>query len=83
MDEKDKQELEAAVAAATLRVKFDQLRVEVDELWKWKKENEGVILWARGYMDTYRNTVRVVLASGLIAALGFFLQVYLTIGKGK
>jgi len=83
MDERDKQELEAAVAAATLKIKFEQLRIEVDELWKWKKENEGVLLWARGYMDTYRNTVRIVLASGLIAGLGFLLQLYLTLNKGK
>ena len=83
MDERDKQELEAAVATATLKIKFEQLRIEVDELWKWKKENEGVLLWARGYMDTYRNTVRIVLASGLIAGLGFLLQLYLTLNKGK
>ena len=83
MEEKDKHELEAAVAAATLRIKLDQLRIEVDELWKWKKETEAVIIWARGYMETYRNTIRVVLASGLIAALGFLLQLYATVFKGK
>jgi len=83
MDDKDKHELETAVAAATLRVKFDQLRIEVDELWKWKKENEAVLIWAKGYMETYRNTIRVVIASGLIAALGFLLQLYATYFKGK
>jgi len=84
MEDKDtKEAIAAAVAAATSELLLKQLRIEVDELWKWKKENEGVIIWARGYMETYRNTIRVVLASGLIAAVGFLLQLYATVFKGK
>jgi hypothetical protein len=79
----DKETLEAAIAAATLRVKFDQLRSEVDELWKWKKENEGVILWARNYMETYRRTMGTVLGAGAITIIGLLIQVYYTLSKSK
>lgn len=81
--EDNKELIEAAVAAATLKVKVDQLRIEVDELWRWKKENEAVILWARNFMDSYRRTVGVIITSGAITLIGLLLQLYYTINKSK
>lgn len=82
-EDRDKEAIEAAVAAATLKVKFEQLRIEVDEMWKWKKENEAVLLWARNFMDTYRRTMGAVLVSGAITLIGLLIQVYYTLNKGK
>ena len=83
MDEKDKEAIAAAVAAATAEIAIKQLRLEVDELWRWKKENEAVILWCRNFMDTYRRTMGVVITSGAITLIGLLIQVYYTLNKGK
>lgn len=83
MDEKDKDILESAVALATLKIKLEQMRLELDQLWHWKRENEPVLIWARNYMEAYRGTLRMVYGAGAITIIGLLIQVYYTLGKGK
>ena len=83
MEDKEKEAIAAAVALATSELLLKQLRSEIDELWRWKKENEAVILWCRNFMDTYRRTMGVVITSGAITLIGLLIQVYYTLNKGK
>jgi hypothetical protein len=84
VEDKEKEAAVAlAVAAATAELKLAQLRIEMDELWKWKKENEAVLLWARNFMETYRKTFGTVLASGAITIIALLIQLYYTLGKSK
>jgi len=78
-----KQDSANEVAFALLTSDVKQLRLEVDELWRWKKENEAVILWARNFMDTYRRTMGAIIISGAITVIGLLIQVYYTLNKGK
>jgi hypothetical protein len=82
-DEKDKEAIALAVAHATAELKLSQLRLEIDELWRWKRDNEAVLLWARNFMDSYRKTMGVVVASGAITIIGLLIQVYYTLSKNK
>lgn len=84
MDDKEtKDAIAAAVFAATAELTLKQLRSELDELWRWKKESEPILIWAKGFMETYKNTVRIVVASGAITVIGLLIQVYYTLNKGK
>lgn len=78
-----KQDSANEVAFALLTSDVKQLRVEMDEFWRWKKENEAVILWARNFMDTYRRTMGAIVISGAITVIGLLIQVYYTLNKGK
>jgi hypothetical protein len=71
------------VAFAKLSKDVEQLQKYLKLLWDWKKENEAVMTWARNFMDTYRNTVRIVVASGAITVIGLLIQVYYTLSKSK
>jgi len=71
------------VAFAKLESRVDQAEKELKLLWEWKKENEALLLWARNFMDTYRRTVGVVVASGAITLIGLLIQLYYMLNKGK
>lgn len=78
-----KQDHANEISFARLEKDVEQLKKDNDFLWTWKKENEAVLSWSRNFMDTYRNTVRIVVASGAITILGLLIQVYYTLNKGK
>lgn len=78
-----KQDAANEVAFAKLEKDVEQVEKELEILWKWKAENEALLLWARGFMESYRRTLGVVLASGAIALIGFLLQAYYSMNKGK
>ena len=82
-DQVNQKELATAVAMAEAKIKIEQLRSEIDELWKWKKENEALLLWSRNFMDTYRRTVGTVVASGAITLIGLLIQLYYMLSKSK
>jgi hypothetical protein len=77
------QDVASEVLLAELKKDVEQLQKEMKLIWDWKKENEAVLSWARNFMDTYRNTVRIVVASGAITTIGLLIQVYYMLSKGK
>lgn len=78
-----KQDAANEVAFALLHSDVRQLRIEVDEIWRWKKESDPVLLWARNFMDTYRRTMGAILISGAITVIGLLIQLYYTLSKAK
>ena len=101
MDEQDKKDIAAAIAAgvaasvlkkqdaanevafAKLEKDVEQLQKEFEVLWKWKTENEAVVLWARNFMDSYRRTVGVIVTSGVLTTIGLIIQLYYMLQKSK
>jgi len=78
-----KQDAANEVEFALLTKDVKQLRIELDELWRWKKENEAVLLWARNFMDTYRRTMGAIIISGAVTVIGLLIQLYYTLSKAK
>jgi hypothetical protein len=105
MDEVEKKELAATIAAAIasatsaasagsadtaravaftkLEGRIIALESDVEELTKYKKENEAVISWARTFMDNYKKVMMVVVTSGVLTTIGLLFQLYYMVNKGK
>lgn len=78
-----KQDAANEVAFAKLEIKVEQLQKENELLWAWKKENEAVLLWSRGFMDNYKKVMTVVVTSGILTTIGLLFQLYYMLNKGK
>ena len=78
-----KQDASNEVAFALLDSQVIQIRKETDEIWRWKKDNEAVLLWAKNFMDNYRKIMTVVLTSGVLTTIGLLFQLYYMLSKGK
>jgi inosine-uridine nucleoside N-ribohydrolase len=101
MDEVEKKELAAAIAAGLqaanagsadtaravafteMKGKIERLQEEVEDLNKYKKENDAVIMWARSFMDNYKRVMMVVVTSGVLTTIALLFQLYYMVNKGK
>jgi hypothetical protein len=78
-----KQDAANEVSFAKLEMRVDQIEKELKILWDWKKENEAVLLWCRGFMDNYKRVMMVVVTSGILTTIGLLFQLYYMLNKGK
>lgn len=72
-----------AVAFTEMKGRITRLEEEIEELSKYKKENDAVVLWARSFMDNYKRVMMVVVTSGVLTTIGLLFQLYYMINKGK
>jgi len=72
-----------AVAFTKLEGRITALEGDVEELTKYKKENDAVLMWARSFMDNYKKVMMVVVTSGVLTGIALLFQLYYMINKGK
>jgi len=72
-----------AVAFTEMKGRIGVVEGDVEELMKYKKENDAVIMWARSFMDNYKKVMMVVVTSGVLTGIALLFQLYYMINKAK
>lgn len=76
--------LTTAVSLAEIKKDLESHEESIDVIKKVLfDQHDPVITWSKGFMESYRKIVLTIVTSGILALIGFLVEVYILLHKAN